>query len=305
MVDPLAEVVGLLQLTAEYSKRVGFAGRWRVRRTEVGQPFYFAILEGACRLEVDGHEAIVLLADDFVLIPSAKDFTMTSVEPPLESDEAYDCVPVAQPDGSYRLGIQEGPTDTVALVGNGVSASPDASLLYSLLPRLVHVRHEKRLATLVQLVRDEVRAQRPAREVILARLLEVVFIEALRSSGTEASPGLMRGLADVRLGQAIRRMHAQPGERWTVAQLAKAAALSRSAFFERFSREVGVAPMEYLLSWRMALAKNFLRNEDGGIAVIAQRVGYSSASAFSVAFTRYVGLAPTHYAQQQVTARPA
>jgi AraC-like DNA-binding protein len=84
-----------------------------------------------------------------------------------------------------------------------------------------------------------------------------------------------------------------------VAQLAAAAALSRSAFFERFSRAVGVAPMEYLLSWRMALAKNLLRRKDSGVAKIAERVGYSSASAFSVAFTRYVGLPPTQYAQEQ------
>jgi hypothetical protein len=75
------------------------------------------------------------------------------------------------------------------LVGHCVFASPDAALLVSLLPRLVHVRGEKRLATLVQLMRDEWRARRPGREVVLARLLEVLFIEALRSSaGTAASP---------------------------------------------------------------------------------------------------------------------
>lgn len=85
-----------------------------------------------------------------------------------------------------------------------------------------------------------------------------------------------------------------------MAELAKEAALSRSAFFERFSRTVGVAPMAYLLAWRMALAKNLLRRNDGGIAEVAQRVGYSSASTFSVAFTRFVGLAPTRYAREQM-----
>jgi transcriptional regulator GlxA family with amidase domain len=163
----------------------------------------------------------------------------------------------------------------------------------------VHVRGERRLATLVKLVREESREQRPARDVVLARLLEVLFIEALRSTGTAASPGLVRGLADGRLALAICQMHERPDKSWTVAQLATAAALSRSAFFERFSRAVGVAPMEYLLSWRMALAKNLLRRKDSGVAKIAERVGYSSASAFSVAFTRYVGLPPTQYAQEQ------
>jgi AraC-like DNA-binding protein len=87
---------------------------------------------------------------------------------------------------------------------------------------------------------------------------------------------------------------------WTVAQLAKEAALSRSAFFERFSRAVGVAPMEYLLAWRMALAKNLLRRKEGGVAEVAERVGYGSASAFSVAFTRHVGLPPTRYAREEI-----
>jgi transcriptional regulator GlxA family with amidase domain len=165
---------------------------------------------------------------------------------------------------------------------------------------VIEMRGEPRLTTLVQLVRDEFRERRPAREVILARLLEVLLIEALRSTaGTTASPGLVRGLADERLAVAIRRMHESPTRVWTVAQLAKEAALSRSAFFERFSRAVGVAPMEYLLAWRMALAKNMLRQNESGVAEIAERVGYGSASAFSVAFTRYVGLPPARYARDQ------
>ena len=186
------------------------------------------------------------------------------------------------------------------LVGYCVFGSPDAALLVSLLPQFVHVRGERRLATLVQLVGEESREQRPARDVILARLLEVLLIEALRSTpGTAASPGLLRGLADARLAVAIRRMHESPTGPWTVAQLAKEAALSRSAFFERFRSAVGVAPMEYLLAWRMALAKNLLRRKEGSIAEVAERVGYSSASTFSVAFARYVGLPPTQYARAE------
>jgi AraC-like DNA-binding protein len=81
----------------------------------------------------------------------------------------------------------------------------------------------------------------------------------------------------------------------------KEAALSRSAFFEHFNRTVGVAPMEYLLAWCMALAKSLLRRKVGGVAEVAQRVGYSSASTFSVAFTRHVGLPPARYAREQVS----
>ena len=162
------------------------------------------------------------------------------------------------------------------------------------------------VGTLVKLVREESREQRPARDLVLARLLEVLLIEALRSTNAAAeTAGLVRGLADTRLSVALRQMHESPEKPWTVAQLATAAALSRSAFFDRFSRIVGVAPMEYLLSWRMALAKNMLRQKGGGVAKVAERVGYGSASAFSVAFTRYVGLPPTQYANGQAISEGA
>ncbi len=297
MVDPLAEVVTLLQPGAPFSKRVSGAGRWSVRRAEAGRPFYCALLEGACRLAVDGQAPLILQQGDFVLIPSAFDFTASSLEPPRgKRDTAH----LVLPDGEIRHGNPSGSPDVRMLVGYCVFASPDASLLVPLLPKLVHVRGERRLSVLVELVREESRERRPAREVILARLLEVLLIEALRSTaGTAASPGLLRGLADERLAAAIRRMHESPTRAWTVAQLAKEAALSRSAFFERFNRAVGLAPMEYLLGWRMALAKDLLRRKEVTVAEVAEQVGYSSASTFSVAFTRHVGLPPTHYARAQ------
>ena len=186
------------------------------------------------------------------------------------------------------------------LVGHCTFGSPDAALLVSLLPRLVHVRGEARLATLMDLVSGETREVRPARDIVLARLLEVLLIEALRSTArTDASPGLLRGLADPRLAAAIRRIHERPEHGWTVAELAGSAALSRSTFFERFRRAVGVAPMEYLLTWRMALAQKLLRGCEASVAEVAGRVGYSSASTFSVAFSRHVGAPPGRYAGER------
>lgn len=133
---------------------------------------------------------------------------------------------------------------------------------------------------------------------MLSRLVEVLLIEALRStSGEDAPPGLLRGLADARLAQALRRMHGQIGRSWTMAELARTAALSRSAFFERFTRTVGVPPTEYLLAWRMAVARDLLRRGGLGIGEVADRVGYGSASTFSTAFSRHVGEPPRRYAR--------
>ena len=107
----------------------------------------------------------------------------------------------------------------------------------------------------------------------------------------------MRGLADARVAPAIREMHGRLERSWTVTELARTAALSRSAFFERFTRTMGVPPMEYLLAWRMALAKDLLRHRDLGVAEVAERVGYGSASTFSTAFSRHVGQPPGRYAR--------
>jgi len=295
MVDPLAEVVTLLQPGASHSKLVSARGPWRVRRSEAGQVFYCVILDGACRLAAAGHEPLPLRKGDFALVPSAHDLTASSLEPPAED---ADTSPVARRNGEFRLGVQRGPPDVRMLIGHCTFGSPDAALLVSLLPRLVHLRDQRRLSTLVQLLREESLEQRPARDVILARLLEVLLIEALRSTAkTGPASGLLRGLSDERVAVAIRRMHERPTKPWTVAQLAKEAALSRSTFFERFSRTVGVAPMEYLLGWRMALAKDLLRRRDMTVGEVAEHVGYSSASTFSVAFARHVGLPPKHYAR--------
>jgi transcriptional regulator GlxA family with amidase domain len=188
------------------------------------------------------------------------------------------------------------------MVGHCAFGSDDKALLVSLLPEVIHVRGEERLTLLVRMINDETRAHRTAREMVLRRLLEVLLIEALRSTGgAPASPGLLRGMADPLLAPTLRRIHADPGRSMSVEALAQDAAMSRSTFFDRFRREVGVAPMEYATGWRMALAKELLRKEVA-TADIAQRVGYGSASAFSVAFARHVGKPPGAYSREATAA---
>ena len=204
-----------------------------------------------------------------------------------------------------RHGDPDGPPNMRALIGRLAFGSPDAALLVALLPGLIHVRGQKRLARIVELIRSEALDDKPARAMVLERLLQVLLIEALRSASDNlAAPGLLRGLADRRLAAAIRHMHEDTNKDWTVEQLANEAALSRSVFFDRFRKEVGLSPMEYLLSWRMALAKNLLCRKEGGIKEIAERVGYGSASAFSVAFTRFVGMPPSRYAREGAKSMP-
>lgn len=298
-VDPLAEIVTLLQPAARYSKLVEGAGPWRVHRQGTGEPFYCAVLEGRSRVIVDGQSPVLLQAGDFVLVPALHDLINESLDAP---PGRFVTEPVPLGEGHFRVGRPEGPADLRMRIGHCTFGAPDAALLVSLLPQVVLVRGEPRLTTLMQLVGDETRAQRPARDLVLERLLEVLLIEALRCGAAAAStPGLARGLADDRLVAALCAVHARPEHPWTMAELAAEAALSRSAFFARFSRTVGLPPMAYLLTWRMALAKKLLRQGDLSMDQVAERVGYGSASAFTVAFARSTGVTPARYGRQGAT----
>lgn len=293
--DPLAEIVTFLQPAARFSKLVECAGAWRIHRQGVGEPFFCAVLDGRCRVRVDGQPAMLLQAGDFVLVPAMHDLVNESVDEPAGRSVT---VPTEVGEGRFRVGRQDGPADLRMRIGHCKFGSPDAALLVPLLPQVVVARGEPRLVTLMHLVGDETRAQRPARELVLERLLEVLLIEAMRcGTQTAAGPGLSRALADTRLSAALCALHARPEHPWTVAELAAQASMSRSAFFARFSRTVGLAPMAYLLVWRMALAKRLLRARELGMDQVAERVGYGSASTFSVAFARHAGMPPARYAR--------
>ncbi|MGM4985954.1 AraC family transcriptional regulator [Rhizobium sp. 11_C7_N12_5] len=299
MTDPVAEVVSLLKPSPSISKLVTGGGQWLVERTELGSPFYCAVVEGHCRMTITGREPMLLTAGDFVLVPEIFSFTMSSLEPPPRGALAQR---LETSPGVFRLGDPEAPAEIKAMVGHCAFGSDDKALLVSLLPEVIHVQGEERLMMLVGMINDETSADRTAREMVLHRLLEVLLIEALRSTASAAAPpGLLRGMADPLLAPTLRRIHADPGRSMTVETFARDAAMSRSTFFDRFRREVGVPPMEYATGWRMALAKEFLR-DDVATAEIAQRVGYGSASAFSVAFNRHVGMPPGAYSRKGAVA---
>jgi AraC-like DNA-binding protein len=297
MTDPLSEVIALLRPRTVFAKGISGAGAWAVRYSQFGEPSFCAVLEGSCRLHVDGKDPITLEAGDFVLLPATPGFVMSSFAP--ATPEIIDPqAAAAAPVDEVRHGKPDGDPDVRLLGGYFAFDSPDAELLVSLLPAMAHMRGADRLTTLTRLLGEEAREHRPARDLVLSRLVEVLLIEALRAMrGDDTAPGLLRGLADTRVSAAIRRMHDEPARSWTMVELAREASLSRSAFFDRFIRIVGVPPMEYLLAWRMAVAKDLLRRREATLSEVAERVGYSSASTFSTAFSRYVGQAPGGYAR--------
>ena len=260
------------------------------------------MLTGSCWLRVDGATTMALEPGDFVLLPATPGFSLAS-----DRDALGNAHVVAAEPGSTRErrhGDAGGEATMRMLGGHFVCDPTNAGLLLSLLPTVVHVQASDggadRLAWIVRAIRDETSAQRPGGEPILVRLVEIMLIEALRWRPVTASAqltGLLAGLADPRLSIALRLLHEGVPHRWTVAGLARNAGMSRAAFAARFSRILGMPPMDYLLRWRMALAKDLLRHDGLSLAEVADAIGYQSASAFSTAFSRCVGQAPSTFAR--------
>jgi len=296
MSDPLAEVVRLLQPRAVFANLISGKGDWAVRYAEYGQPSFCIMLEGTCLLAVDAHKPVTLSAGDFVLLPSTPPFTISSFGPAPAVHIDPKLVPGGN--GERRHGDLAGEPDVRSLGGAFLFDGADPKLLVSLLPRVVHVKGSERLAQLVGMVGEEYEDPKPGKDLMLSHLVGMLLIEAMRwTTAGSAPPGLLRGLGDARLGPALQQLHADVTRAWTVGQLAEIAALSRSAFFDRFTRTVGTTPMDYLLGWRMEIAKGLLHRGRLAVAEVAERVGYGSTSSFSVAFSRHVGQSPSRYSQ--------
>ena len=295
--DPLAAVISLLRPQTVLPKVISGAGQWSVRYAAHDEPGFCIMLEGTCFLDVDGVGEVQLDARDFVLLPSTPGFTMSSapgLKPKL----------ISAVDGNeLRHGTQAGRPAMRQLGGYFHVDRANAQLLAKFLPAMILVRRDEpgagRLRRLVELIGEEATTRRAGRKLVLERLVEVLLIEALRLRPAEAAgreKGLLAGLAEPDIARVLRKMHADVAYRWTVAELARVAGMSRAVFAERFARTVGMPPMEYLLEWRIAIAKDLLR-EHTPLAEVAERIGYQSASAFSVAFSRHVGCSPSGFAR--------
>jgi AraC-like DNA-binding protein len=133
---------------------------------------------------------------------------------------------------------------------------------------------------------------------ISTRLPELVLIEVLRlhlATAPAADHGWIAALQDPVLAPAMSLLHGDPARKWTVAELAAGAAVSRSSLDERFRQILGRSPIRYLTEWRMHLAEELLATTDVGVATVSRRVGYDSEEAFSRAFKRSHGLSPSHW----------
>ncbi|EGT5660758.1 AraC family transcriptional regulator [Cronobacter dublinensis subsp. dublinensis] len=302
MSDPLTDIVALLNPRPTRAKLVEGAGQWRILRESAGEAFYCAVLQGECLMSINGKAPRRLAAGDFMLIPATYTFENTSagVAPPAEIS-----MPTLLGDGHVRIGSTTGPAELLMNVGHCEFDTPDKALIVALLPNEILIKGQRRFITLFELLLDESRTRRPGRDVVMTHLLQLLLVESLRSDPELAkTAGILRGLQHDRIATALHFIHEKPGADWQIAHLARECAMSRSSFFAIFSETVGMSPMQYLLFWRMSLARKALTSSQDNIEQIALRTGYQSASAFSVAFTKHAGMPPGEFRLRSRTERP-
>jgi AraC-like DNA-binding protein len=296
--DPFSDVLALLNPKGFLSARLAAGGDWALRFNGYEGVKFNAVLQGRCWLAVEGVEhPVALQAGDCYLLTDGRHYRLASdLALPTEEAAPY----FARATGGVA---QVGDTADVMLMGGRFAFDEaHAAMLLDALPPVVHVPAASAHAGVIQWVlarlADEVSQPAMGATLMADHLAHILFVQALRAhaaSGGAQAVGWLRALSEPRLAKALGLMHGAPAQRWTVDALASAAGMSRSTFAGRFKSAVGVAPLDYLLRWRMRLAARELRGGRKSVSAVALSLGYESESAFSHAFKRVMGAAPMHF----------
>ena len=262
---------------------------------------YHYVVEGDLRIRVDGEnsEDLVVGPGEVVLLPRNDPHLMGS-DLSLPAVGGSDIIHPPKNGGlaSIRHGGAGGCTRMIC--GFLGCASVEGNPVLSTLPPLLKLNVEQGgaaewIRSTFQYAADEVAAGRPGSETVLAKLSELLFVEAVRRYAEtlpDGQTGWLAGLREPYVARALALLHRDITRRWTVDDLGREVGLSRSALADRFIRLIGVPPMHYLANWRMQVATQKLRNTSASLAQVAAIVGYDSEAAFSRAFKKAFGAAP-------------
>ena len=264
--------------------------------------FFHFLTEGGCKVRLaDSVEALDVASGDLVLF-AREDKHLMGSDLQLAPVEAASLIRAdAAADGDFiQMRHGGGGAATRFVCGYLACSRSVCRPLLDALPRVLRIPIGDGPAAglLRELLRVGVRessASRPGTESMLAKLSELMFVEAMRRYAESLPPegkGWLAGVRDAQIGRALALLHGEPGKAWTVDELARNVALSRSALAERFAALVGEPPMQYLMRWRLALAAQTLRSGGEAVARVAERSGYESEAAFNRAFKREFGMPP-------------
>lgn len=300
--DALSAIFETVRIRGSLYFWASFASPWGVKVPRYPHVIrYHLILRGHCWVRVEGSpDPIRLEAGDMVAIPHGRAHLMSDgpKTPCTTLDRVIERSGFTGR-GALVVGDPDAGQSTRLVCGHFAHDAEEGHPLFRALPASIVVRGADNddageLQDLLRRVAREVSAERPGTTAVVTRLTEVLFVQMLRSYATQHPARAVgwAGFADAWVGPALMRIHEEPGADWSVATLAKAAGLSRTAFALRFRRLMGTTPVAYVARWRLTTAKARLRDPSSSIADIASRVGYQSESAFNRAFTKAFGLGP-------------
>jgi AraC-like DNA-binding protein len=336
--DVLSDVLRVVRLSGAVFFTANFSSPWALQSPNAGllasivMPeadcvvLFHVLMDGDCIVECDGHQPVTMETGDVIVFPHGDPHTMRSpdaakgmsIEAVLAPASRNELPQVSFGGGGrasrficgylncdQRFNPLIGALPTILLVRSrndyaGIEAI-DAS---GRRPTVVPQGTGTWLGTTLKFTINEARTARPGNAAMLGRLTELMFLEILREYMQQLPDdhgGWLGGLKDPHVGKALRLLHANPGRNWTVEELSREAAVSRSVLAERFTELVGEAPMHYLANWRMQLARQMLREGMLSVQEVAAKVGYESEAAFNRAFKRATGSPPATWRRSALT----
>ncbi|KAB2662675.1 AraC family transcriptional regulator [Brucella tritici] len=296
--DPLSQLLDLIEASATMSVGLEACGRWAIDVPPVRALKCNIIRQGSCFLEVQGERLMLAAGDCFLIGPDL----------PFVIGSDLNCLPI--PAGevfsqkAYKNHAKlDGGAGSEFLCHSGRMDLPlNSELLREILPSIVVIRAEsivaERLHWLTGRLEEELAGDVPGGAAIAIPIMQMIFIELIRSLPVMTERSWLSALSDPRIGGALMAIHWDPGHNWRLDELAGISHLSRSQFSARFRAAVGHSPMEYILRWRMMQAHKLLARPNMTIASVAAQLGYGSESAFIYAFRRILGTTPRRRQQQ-------
>jgi AraC family transcriptional regulator, alkane utilization regulator len=308
--DGLSEV--LLRLTVNSTVFCFFmSSPWGFRVPARQVPAFHILTSGGGWLEVDGlAQPVRLSAGDLVILPRGQAHVVRNSQR-TSSLEWLDRILATTPPTYGQLAYGGGGEPSELLCG-GFALDPVAGrAVLDALPDIVHLKGSEALAPewlvgLIRMIGTEVARGGPGAEAVVTRLTDALLAQALRHTlaAGEQTPDRAVAYSDPQIARVLRLMRDHPEESWSVPKMAAAAAMSRSAFADRFKVAVGESPMQHLTRYRMARAAEYLRLTDAGIREIARLTGYDSEVSVTKAFRRRFGVAPGAYRKANAQGSP-
>ena len=296
MQDPLSDILSAMRVSRARTFRFESNKPYSLHFPEGQHLTYGTVVSGSFELCPVGIPPIRVAAGDCWLLTDGTAYiTRTGDVPPIDGKSFFE----ANRDEAGIIRFGDGEPDLVVIGGRFSLDDVGAEWLRLALPLLIHIPGGSPAAVPLRatlaVLRHEAGSRAIGEKLVVARIAEILFVQALRAHlmlRGEQERSWLAGLTDPRLGRALRAFHAAVADNWTIARLAAEAGMSRSSFAEYFRRRSGLTPMEYVARWRLFRIRRALLEDNRPFAVAAADNGWQSRTSCSRAFRALFGTSP-------------